>query len=86
MESFQEFANNYPWFILVVIVWAVTLKGITLWFAARRGQYIWFIALIIVNTIGILEIVYLLCLRKKKSTLNGSHRVNIYSSRLLGKC
>ncbi|MDF9409941.1 DUF5652 family protein [Pelotomaculum isophthalicicum JI] len=72
MESFQKFANNYPWFILIVIAWCVTLKGITLWLAARRGQLIWFITLIIINTIGILEILYLISIRKKSSNFNGN--------------
>ena len=46
-------------FILVVAVWTVIIKGFALWHAARSGQKGWFIALLIINTLGILEIVYL---------------------------
>ena len=80
MGSFQDFANNYPWFILVVIAWNFTLKGIALWFAARRNQHGWFVALIILNTLGILEVAYFFGSRKKKS-LKAS-RISLYSPSL----
>jgi methionyl-tRNA synthetase len=51
--------------ILVVVLWTVTLKGFALWYAARAGQKWWFIALLVVNTIGILEIIYLIWFRPK---------------------
>lgn len=53
----------------VVITWAVIWKGIALWHAARNKQLAWYIALLIVNTVGILEIVYLIFYRKKDRTL-----------------
>lgn len=80
MGSFQEFANNYPWFILVVIAWNFTLKGVALWFAAQRKQHLWFVALIILNTLGIFEILYFFSLRKKKS-LKVS-RISLYAPSL----
>lgn len=51
--------------ILVVILalWAVTWKGIGLWVAARNYQRNWFIALLVLETAGILPIIYLLFFR-----------------------
>jgi hypothetical protein len=49
----------------VVIVLA--LKGFALWHAARNYQRIWFVALLVVNTFGFLELVYLLGYRKDKT-------------------
>jgi hypothetical protein len=49
----------------IVIVWAVAWKGIALWHAARNRQLIWYIALIVVNTAGILEIIYIIFFQKK---------------------
>jgi len=49
--------------ILVVALWTVVLKGYSLWYAARGGQKKWFIALLVINTLGILEIVYLIWFR-----------------------
>ena len=52
-------------FVLVAI-WTLVLKGFALWHAARNHQNRWFIAILILNTIGILEIVYLVWFRKDK--------------------
>lgn len=41
------------------IIWALFWKGLALWHSARRGENWWFIALLLINTVGILEIVYL---------------------------
>ena len=43
----------------IVVFWAFFWKGLALWHSAQRGQYWWFIVLLIVNTAGILEILYL---------------------------
>ena len=53
-------------FILAAILWAVVWKGLALWHSARRGQYWWFIILLVVNTLGILEIIYLFFVAKLK--------------------
>ena len=50
-------------FILIVAV--VILKGYSLWHAAKRDEKGWFIALLIVNTMGILELIYLIFIVKK---------------------
>ena len=44
-------------FILMVAV--IALKGYALWHAAKRNEIPWFIALLLLNTMGILELVYL---------------------------
>ena len=48
------------WYIFILLVWFILWKGIALWHAARRGEKVWFAILMVVNTIGILEIAYLL--------------------------
>lgn len=45
--------------IFLLAICAVVLKGYALWHAARRDDKGWFIALLIVNTLGILELIYL---------------------------
>lgn len=44
-------------FILMVVV--IILKGYALWIAAKRDDSAWFVAILILNTLGILELVYL---------------------------
>ncbi len=46
--------------IAVLAIWSIAVKGYALWVSARSGQKWWFIVMLIVNTVGILEIVYLL--------------------------
>jgi len=53
--------------IIVVAVWTAIIKGYALWHAARNSQKKWFIALLVINTLGILEIVYLIWFRPTSS-------------------
>jgi len=52
--------------IVVLILWSLIWKGLALWKAAREGSKAWFVVLLIVNTVGILEILYLYVFSKKK--------------------
>jgi uncharacterized membrane protein len=61
-----EFGALFIPLILAAILWSAVLKGFALWFAARGGQKAWFIAVLVVNTFGILEIIYLIWFRPKK--------------------
>lgn len=51
------------WFILL-LVWSLVWKGLALWRAAQRGETVWFIVFLLVNTAGILEIIYLFFIAK----------------------
>ena len=51
----------------VVAIWTLIWKGLALWQAARNNQKAWYVILLIVNTIGILEILYLAFGRKNKN-------------------
>lgn len=48
-------------FILLFVLMAaiVALKGYALWNAAKRGETAWFVVLLLINTMGILELIYL---------------------------
>lgn len=61
--------SNAVWFmplISVLMLWDLVWKGIALWRAGRNNQLGWFIALLVVNSLGILPIVYILFFQKKK--------------------
>jgi methionyl-tRNA synthetase len=62
------FMSIFAPLILVVVLWTIVLKGYALWYAARASQKWWFIVLLVVNTLGILEIVYLIWFRPKSNT------------------
>ena len=65
--------------IVVVALWIVIIKGYALWHAARNSQKGWFIALLVINTLGILEVVYLIWFRPK-SDLNSTASMHSSSS------
>jgi len=70
MESAWPFPVwNALVFTMVIIgaLWEVVWKGIALWRAARNGHQIWFIFLLIVNSVGILPIIYIFFFSKKKA-------------------
>ena len=50
---------------VIFLVWSLVWKGLALWRAAELRQKGWFIAFLIVNTIGILEILYLYVFSRK---------------------
>jgi hypothetical protein len=64
----QEFSTLSPWLIvllLILIVWEAIWKLIALWKSARNNHLVWFILIGILNTVGILPIIYILIQRKK---------------------
>lgn len=55
-----------PLTIGLIIAWSLLWKALALWHAARNNQLAWYIWLVIINTAGILEIIYLIFFRKRK--------------------
>jgi len=53
-------------FLPILILWSLFWKGWSLWLAARKSQKIWFVCLLIVNTLGLLEILYIFIFSKGK--------------------
>ena len=47
------------------VAWSLAWKGVALWYAARDGQKGWYVALLVINTLGVLEILYLFVFRPK---------------------
>jgi len=73
--DFQQYLNvmgyssmpaGLTFLFVVLTVWSLIWKGIALWKAAEDRSKPWFIALLIVNTMGILEIIYIFFFSKKK--------------------
>ncbi len=56
-----------PWIILLIGLWTLPWKGVALWKSAKNSQKGWFIALLILNTFAILDIVYIFYFSKKKN-------------------
>ncbi len=64
-QPFSFFSIFLPLIVSFVFV-DLILRGVALWKSARFSQKGWFIALLIVNSLGILPVIYLLFFQKKR--------------------
>jgi len=48
----------------LLVLWSSVWKAIALWKAARRGDVAWYVILLLLNTLGILEIIYIFAIAK----------------------
>ncbi|HEY4509851.1 MAG TPA: DUF5652 family protein [Candidatus Paceibacterota bacterium] len=55
-----------PFLLIALALWTLSWKGVALWKASRRGEKKWFIAILVLNTLAILEIIYIFFFAKKK--------------------
>lgn len=61
------FSQNQMFFIIIAVaLWTIPWKGVALWKAARNRSKIWFIIILVVNTLGILEILYIFLFSKNR--------------------
>ena len=61
-----------PTFLLVVAIlgiWSLIWKGFALWRSAQDQSKVWFVVLLIVNTLGVLEIVYIFVISPMRKKL-----------------
>ena len=66
----------HPWIVALIIAWSLPWKGVALWVAARRGHIGWFVALLILNTLAILDILYIFVFSKWGEPKNGNGQEN----------
>jgi len=60
-----NFWSTHIFAITALIAWTIVWKGMALWRAAQLGQKRWFIAILVINTVGLLEIIYLFFITRK---------------------
>lgn len=51
---------------LPLIIWETIWKAFGLWYSARDNKKVWFILILILNTLGILPIIYIFLIKKQK--------------------
>lgn len=59
--------------MILIALWTLPWKGWALWLAARRTEKWWFLALLIVNTFAVLEIIYIFLVAKRQDPLTDAH-------------
>lgn len=76
----QSAQNPLVYFmVLFIVAWSIITKGFALYHASRHEEKMWFVAILFLNTFGILELIYLFFLSKQKMTIQ---EVNINFNKL----
>jgi len=55
----EQYIAQNAWWIVLLALWTIPWKGVALWRAARSRSVAWFVVLLIINTLGILDIIYI---------------------------
>jgi hypothetical protein len=51
---------------IIALIWGSVWKFLALWKSARKGSTVWFVIFALVNTMGILEILYIFIFSERK--------------------
>ncbi|MDP3948583.1 MAG: DUF5652 family protein [bacterium] len=67
MFNLANLSTQNKVYLTIALVWSLAWKGVALWKSADRKEKWWFIAFLVVNTLGVLEIAYIYYFSKKKN-------------------
>ena len=62
----EQLLTANPTWLLLILVWSLPWKGVALWKAARLYNKGWFIALLVVNSLALLDIFYIFFVAPKQ--------------------
>jgi hypothetical protein len=60
------FIFKHPELLAVAVIWSLIWKGIALWRSAKNNDKWWFIAFLVVHSLGILELIYIYIVKPSK--------------------
>jgi len=62
----EQYLMENQWVVWLILLWTLPWKGVALWKASKNNHKKWFVALLLVNTMAILEIIYIFFFSKEK--------------------
>ena len=72
--------------LFILLVWTMIWKGIALWFSAKNQQKGWFVAIFLLNTLGLLPIIYLIWFKPaNKEKVNEEVKAEVSSEKKTSK-
>lgn len=81
MNVFQFFNQidvlNDPKYLIPMLIWIIIWKGLALWKASQRKEVLWFWLLMIINTLGLLEICYIFVFSRNKEDFKFLKNISI---------
>lgn len=63
----EQFFSQNAWVVALITLWTLPWKGVALWKAAHRQERWWFIAILVINSLAILEILYIFLFSKRNA-------------------
>jgi hypothetical protein len=72
----EQYLMDNLWLIVIIGLWTLPWKGVALWKSAQKKQKWWFIFLLVINTVAILEILYIFIFSKKDK----DNKINNYEN------
>ena len=66
LESLNQFLIKNIWILIVLSIWELIWKAIAMWKASKNNHKMWFSIILIINTEGILQILYIVFTKKNK--------------------
>ena len=73
----EEIFAHYSWVIIPIIIWSIPWKGVALWKSAKNDHLGWFIALLIINSLAILDILYIFIFSKMGAGTEQQQNMNL---------
>jgi len=67
-QTIGSWITSNIWLIVIILMWSAIWKGLALWKAAQNNDKVWFIILLFINTVGILEVLYVFYFGRSRST------------------
>lgn len=64
--NYPELTGAMAIVVGIIALWDLVWKGIGMWKSARNNQVAWFVFILILNTAGLLPIIYMLWFQKKQ--------------------
>jgi len=64
-----DYISQNPYLFTAALIWILAWKGVALWTAAKADSKKWFVALLVINTMGLLEISYIYYFSKKSDQI-----------------
>jgi hypothetical protein len=66
MDTTLNISTTWLYVITVLAIWDLAWRGVALWKASKKGQNVWFIVLLVINSVGLLPIAYILLNKGEK--------------------
>jgi len=64
-QEFIQLVEENVILVILLLIWSLVWKGIALWKSSRLSHKWWFLVILVANTVGILEIVYIFFIANK---------------------